>query len=254
MEATVRRFLLLLLVTALPLVAWAQQPPAVDPKADELLKKMGAYLRDAKDLSFSAHAITDQYTSDGQKIQYAKNQKIQLHRPNKLACDMVGDNEDLQFRYDGSKVTLYNPRTNSWGSVDSPGTVDQTLDSLVQKFGVAIPLADMVFPDPYKDLIENVRSGQYVGIGYVMDTKCHHLAFRQSAVDWQIWIEEGEKPLPRKIVITFKESPAHPQYTAFLSDWNLQATAKDDTFTFKPPAGSKQVEFAPSTQPTAGSR
>jgi hypothetical protein len=223
-----------------------QSPPAgVDPKADELLRKMGAHLRAAREVSFTAHAITDQFSADGQKIQYAKNQKVRLRRPDKLACDVAGDTDDLQFRYDGSTVTLYNPRTNSWGSVDAPATIDRALDDLAQRFGVAIPLADLVFPDPYQVLIENVRSGQYIGDGYVMDTPCHHLAFRQAAVDWQIWIEHGPQPLPRKIVITFKELPAHPQYTAFLSDWNLKATLDDDMFRFHPPAGAKQVEFAP---------
>ena len=100
-------------------------------------------------------------------------------------------------------------------------------------------------------MIENARSGQYLGVGYVFDTKCHHLAFRQPSVDWQIWIEEGDKPLPRKLVITSKDTPAHPQYTAFLSDWKLSPKIDEAAFTFKAPDGAKKVDFAPATQPTA---
>jgi hypothetical protein len=132
-----------------------------------------------------------------------------------------------------------------------PASIDDTLDTLAGKYGMALPLADLVFADPYKGLTENVRSSQYLGTGYVFDTKCHHLAFRQAAIDWQIWVEEGSKPLPRKIVITFKESPGHPQYTAFLSNWNLDAKIADGSFSFTPPAGAKQVDFAPTTQPAA---
>jgi hypothetical protein len=116
---------------------------------------------------------------------------------------------------------------------------------------MVIPLADLTFADPYKCLVENVRRGQYVGTGYVFGTKCHHLAFRQPNVDWQIWVTDGEKPLPRKVVITFKDSPAHPQFTAFVSDWDLSARADDAAFTLKPPADAKKVEFAPATQPVA---
>jgi hypothetical protein len=240
---------LVVLVMSLPLVSRGQQTPSVDPKADEVLKKMGATLAAAKDLSFAAHAIVDQAQADGQKVQYARNQKVQLRRPDRLAVDVTGDVEQLQFRYDGKQIALYNPATNSWGAAKAPGSIEDTLDMLARQYGMVMPLADLAFSDPYKCLTEHVSRGEYVGMGYVFDTKCHHLAFRQPSVDWQIWIEEGERALPRKIVITQKDMPAHPQYTAFLSDWNLSAKVDDAAFTLKPPADAKKVEFAPSTQP-----
>ena len=246
------------LVMALAVKSHGQQQPAapapvaaVDPKADAILKQMGAALKDAASVSFSAHAIVDQVLTDGRKVQYARNQKVLLRRPDKLAADVIGDNEELQFRYDGKQVALYNPRTKSWGAAAAPASIDQTLDLLAQKYGMVMPLADLAFSDPYQCLIENVRRGEYLGLGYVFDTQCHHLAFRQATVDWQIWIETGERPLPRKVVITFKDSPAHPQYTAFLSDWNLSAKVDESAFTLKPPQDAKKVEFAPATQPAA---
>ena len=262
MTTSILRFVgLCALTMALPLVGRGQQPPeataavasAIDPKADKVLKSMGALLGAGKSISFDSHAIADQYTQDGQKVQYAKNQKVKLRRPDKLAVDVTGDIEDLQFRYDGKDAALYNPRTKSWGKTKAPRSIDDTLDMLANKYGMALPLADLVFADPYACLTERVRSGEYLGVGYVFDSKCHHLAFRQEAVDWQIWIEEGDKPLPRKVVITFKESPGHPQYTAFLSNWNLSAETTDATFKLVPPADAKQVDFAPSTQPAAAS-
>jgi hypothetical protein len=230
---------------------------AVDPKADEVLRKMGSTLQAAKSISFASHAIVDQARADGQRVQYAKNQKVQLRRPDKLAGDVTGDIEELQFRYDGKEVAIYNPRTNTWGAVPAPATVEEMLDMLALKYGIVMPLADLAFPDPYKVLTENVRRGEYVGMGYVFDTRCHHLAFRQAFVDWQIWIEDGKRALPRKVVITFKDQPAQPQYTAFLSEWKLSAEAAqaDDAgaaaFVLKPPPGAKKVDFAPATQPTA---
>src|SRR3954469_5423598 len=170
---------LLVLLAALPLVGHAQQSDAVDAKADKILKSMGTKLGKARQISFDSHAIADQYTSDGQKVQYAKNQKVLLRRPDRLAVDVTGDIEDLQFRYDGKRVTLYNPRTHSWGTADAPALIDDTLDTLAEKYGMALPLADLVFGDPYKSLPEPVRSSQYLGVGYVFDVRCHHLAFRQ---------------------------------------------------------------------------
>ena len=255
-----------LLAMALPLVTRAQQQPpqqappqsqrppqGVEPRADGLLREMGETLRAAKSLSFTGHAIIDQVMPDGQKVQYAKNQKVWLRRPDRLAADVVGDVDEFQFRYNGKEVGLYSERTNSWGAAPAPALIENTLDMLAQQYGLVVPLADLAFPDPYKCLIEQVRQGQYIGTGYVVgDPKCHHLAFRQASVDWQIWIEQGDKPLPRKVVITFKDSPALPQYTAFLADWNLAPQLDDATFELKPPASAKKAEFAPATQPSAG--
>jgi hypothetical protein len=247
-------FAVLALSFALPLIARGQQPPPqqpqaaeIDPKADEILKKMGKLLADAKSLSFESHAIADQMTPDGQKLQFAKNQKVVLHRPDKLAADVIGDVDDLIFRYDGKHVALYNPRTHSWGAAEAPASIDATLDMLESKYGMSIPMADLVFPDPYDDLMQHVRSGQYVGLGYVGDIRCHHLAFRQLGIDWQIWIQDSDQPVPLKFVITFKESPGQPQYTAFMSNWNLSAQTPDSAFVLTPPADAKEVEFAPRT-------
>jgi hypothetical protein len=77
----------------------------------------------------------------------------------------------------------------------------------------------------------------------VFDAKCRHLGFRQESVDWQIWIDDSTN-LPRKLVITYKEQPGHPEFTAFFNKWNLSADAPDSAFAFKPPADAKRADFA----------
>jgi hypothetical protein len=249
-------FAIHLLLGLIPAAALAQ-PARVDPDADAILKKMGQTLSAAKAFSFEAHAMNDQVMPDGQRVQFGRNSKVLVRRPDRVSADLIGDVEDLSFRYDGKHVVLFNRKANAWGQTDTPGTIDQTLDMLADKFGMTIPLADLLLADPYASLIERVRSGHNLGIGYVFDVKCHHLAFRQEGIDWQIWVEDGPQPVPRKVVITYKDSPGYPSYTAFLSKWNLKADAPDSSFTFTPPAGAKQIQFgnpanAPSTtQPAA---
>jgi len=75
--------------------------------------------------------------------------------------------------------------------------------------------------------------------------KCHHLAFRQEGIDWQIWIEDSDQALPRKLVITLKEQPGHPQYLALIDKWNLTPDAPDSAFEFTPPAGAKRIDLTP---------
>ena len=50
---------------------------------------------------------------------------------------------------------------------------------------------------------------------------CDHIAARTATVDFQVWVAEGERPLPRRVVITYLEEEGQPQFRAQFSDWNL---------------------------------
>jgi len=242
-----------------------QQPPAtsppaaaaaVDPKADAALKRMGTLLANAKSFTFKSHSTVDQALDNGQAVQVARNQSVVMRRPDRLAAVVDADLEDLNYWYDGKRVTVLNRRANAYSTIDAPATIDATFDMLAEKYGLIIPLADLLFDDPYKTLVSGARAGVYIGTAYVFDVKCDHLAFRQAGVDWQVWIEQGEKPVPRKVVITYKELPARPQYTSYLSDWNLSADVKDEQFVAKIPEGAKKVDFggAPAPATPAGAK
>ena len=224
---------------------------AIDPKADAVLKQMGQALASAKTFTFDAHATNEDVLENGQKVEFARNSRFKVRRPDRVAAQVVGDFEDLAFVYDGQTVVLLNRKTNSFGTAQAKPSIDATCDMLAEQHGMVLPLADFLFADPYKTLIANARSGVYLGTGHVSEAKCHHLAFRQEAVDWQIWIDQSaDKPLPRKVVITYKETPAQLQYTAFFNNWNLAAEIADEQFKFTPPEGAKKVDFArPSPAP-----
>jgi hypothetical protein len=91
--------------------------------------------------------------------------------------------------------------------------------------------------------MENVESGVYVGENHVGTAKCHHLALRQRLLDWQIWIEAGDKPLPRKFVITFKRQVDEPQFMALLHRWDVNPELNDSLFEFQAPPGVQKVDF-----------
>jgi hypothetical protein len=237
-------------LSALAADAPAPKANPIDPKADAVLKRMGEYLGSAKRFTVTAYNMIDQTMDNGQKVQVARNQKIAVRRPDGITATVAGDFDDVQFWYDGKNVTLLNVRANTYGVTEAPATLDATFDMLAEKYGLAIPLADLLFADPYKTLIANVHSATHLGTGYVLDVKCDHLAFRQEGVDWQIWVEQGDKPVPRKVVITYKESAGYPQYIALLSDWNLAAEVPDAQFTPKLPADAKKVPFGPAAPAT----
>ena len=87
--------------------------------------------------------------------------------------------------------------------------------------GIDLPLIDLAMSDPYANATAKVEQGKYFGIATVLGVPCHHLAFTQENVDWQVWIEDGPQPLIRKFVITYKNEPGAPEFTALITHWNL---------------------------------
>jgi len=250
-----RNFLALLAVTLLAAAVHAETPappPVRDAKAEETLKQMGKTLAGAKTFSYVSNITVDMFLDDGQKVQTAKTQRVDVKRPGSISATVTGDNLNLRFVFDGKQVLIHNTDVPSYAIVDAPPTIDAMFDMLANDYGLVIPLADLLFDDPYKTLMENVKSSKYLGLGYVNQTQCHHLAFQQDSVDWQIWVDQGEVAIPRKVVITYKEQAGSPQFTAVFAEWNLAATPAADAFAIKPPAGvAKQdlIKVAPATQP-----
>ena len=220
-------------------------PPAIDPRADDWLRKMGKTLAAAQQFTFQIHDMTDQILPNGQKAQFARTVDVAIRRPDALIADVNGDLESKKIVYSNSKLAILNLTSKVYALQDVPATLDKMLDFLDERFGITVPISDLAFPDPYAVLIDHVYSATYLGLLDVNGVKCHHLAFREPSIDWQIWIEDSDQALPRKIVITYKDQPDVPQFVAFLDKWNLSPQLSDATFAFTPPPDAKRQDLVP---------
>jgi len=61
-------------------------------------------------------------------------------------------------------------------------------------------------------------------------------------VDWQIWIQTGDTPLPMKYVITSKWLTGAPQYTASFRNWNTNPKIDASQFEFTAPKGAQKLD------------
>jgi hypothetical protein len=114
-----------------------------------------------------------------------------------------------------------------------------------ERFGIEIPLGDVLVSDPYRNMMDNVETAEDLGKVMVLGAVCNHLAFTGANADCQIWIADGPKPLPRKIVINFKTIAGSPQVTQIFSDWDLLSPISDSVFAFVPPDGSSKIVVNP---------
>ena len=51
-------------------------------------------------------------------------------------------------------------------------------------------------------------------------------------------------PLPRKLLIAYKNEPGVPRYTSRMSAWDLSPGLGDAIFEFEPPEGAERIALA----------
>ena len=123
------------------------------------------------------------------------------------------------------------------------GTIDEMIDTLFEEYGFSIPFPELFLSEPYQKMTEKIVTARYLGLDQVGKWRCHQLAFVQNMFDWQIWVEDGDAPLPRKLIITYKQERAQPQFRMVFHKWNLTPYLTDYLFQFVPPRGSRRVEM-----------
>lgn len=151
----------------------------------------------------------------------------------------MGGEADIVTAPNGAMV--YGKHVNGYAQFEAPGTVDQLIEALRIGHGVALPGADLLLSNAYDVLMADVQEAKYIGRGVIDGVECEHLAFRNFDTDWQLWVETGENPIPRKMVITSKTLNSAPQHTLRVKDWKTGVEPPEDAFSFTPPAGAEKL-------------
>ncbi len=223
----------------------AEEEGVIDPRADDALRKMSTYLAGLQSFRVDARVVDEKVTTEGQKLQELSQTSLTVQRPNRLRADRFGPNGHASLRSDGKHVTVFNQDKNLFATITVPPSLDAALDELRARLQIDAPGADFLFSDPYKELIDGVLVGRYIGLEPVGEVMAHHLAMTEKDVDWQVWIAAGDRPTPLRYVITTKDLPGHPEFTLELSNWQIAPPLAPDTFSLTPPANAKRVELAP---------
>lgn len=215
---------------------------AQNSDARKLLKAMADYVSGQKSLAIAFDSDIEVITPSLQKIQFTTSGQVQLSRPDKLRITRTGGYTDVEIVFDGKTLSINNKDTNGFAQVEAPGSVDQLIDMLRDKHGMTAPGADLLFANAYDVMTADVIESAHIGKGVIDGVECDHLAFRNEDVDWQIWIEPGARPIPRKYVITSKAVTGAPQYTLRIKEWRTEIAS--DAFAFKPAQSAKKLALS----------
>jgi hypothetical protein len=233
---------LALVATALPAQETATAG-TVDPKAVNALRSMGTYLRTMKSFSVDVKGARDEVMADGQKILISGTVSYLVRSPDRFRAEINTDRKQRTIYYNGKTLTLYAPRMHYYATVGAPSTVEQMLDTVRAKYGVELPIADLFLWGTPRDGVKDLTQARYIGPSSVDGIQTDQYAFRQQGTDWQIWIEKGSRPLPRRLVITSTDKPSQPQYFATMM-WDLMARTDDANFAFVPPKDANKIPWA----------
>ena len=216
----------------------------IEDGAIDALKEMSEFLKTAQTLSIKSVGSMDAVTANGQRIGLDGTTTYKVRRPG-FVIDYESDIKSRRFIYDGKTFTVYSPKLGFYASAPAPGTNRETLDAIYNKFGISLPLEDLFrWGDGTNAArLEALQSAYKVGTATIDGVETDHFAYREADVDWEVWIEAGDQPFPRKLVIVDRTDPARPTFTTRLS-WTLNPTFTDADFTFVPDANAKRIQLA----------
>ena len=217
--------------------------PVVAEHTETLVKQMAAYIGSAQEFTFHADITFDHVLPSGQKLQFAATEDVALQRSGGLYVQWSSDLGDRQFWYDGRTVTLYDPSSPFYANESAPPELDAMLDKVLPQLDFAPPLSDLLYSDPYQRIKGDIQFGFSLGENDVGGRTCRSFAFVSKDIDWQIWIDPGPQLIPCKLVITYRNQPSQPQFTAVFTDWDFAPRIAAPVFTPDLPPGAEKVPF-----------
>ena len=222
--------------------AQANAASAEGPNALQVLKAMSDYVTSQKTLSVDIEIEIDVSTPEIQKLQFSAAESAVFARPDRIHVVRKGGNIDLDLRFDGKTITLIDAASSTYGQIAQSGTIETMLDRLNKDYTVEIPGLDPRLANSYDRLSEGVINAKRIGTDVIDGIECQHLAFRNNATDWQLWVRTGDHPLPCKYIIVSKTVVGAPEYRIRYRSWNI-SPADPKAFTFMPNKAMRSVAF-----------
>jgi len=213
-------------------------------QAQTILQRMADLLKQTKQYAVTLDSEYDVVQKSGEKIEFGEIRKLTVVRPNRIRIDIeTRDGRKGMLNYDGQDIVIFDAQDNTFASARKPADLDNLFDHFKDDLEMSMPMGQVFSAGLEKVKKKKISSVYYVGEAIIAGVRCHHLAGTTSKVDFQVFVAQGDQPLPRRIVITYRKESGKPQFRAQLSDWKLNLDVPESTFVFTPPANAERVPF-----------
>lgn len=232
-------------------IARAQAPEASgNPTAESVLKQAADFLKKAKSIAFDAAreqkigtlAITTPFS-------------IAVERPNRFSIRSKPNNLaaiDIALVSNGKTLSTTISQLKKYTEADAPDSIDAlNNDPIISNLLRGMLITDLLAADPYKSLMDGVKSAKYSGSEQVEGVKAHHLLFSQDQFDWEIWIAADGDPVIKKARLEPATGRAkipgqggmkNLEVVTTFKNWQIDRPIAADTFVFKAPAGAQKAD------------
>lgn len=214
-------------------------------EATALLKSMADYLAGMDYFRCTTTNGYETVQSNGQKVEFGETREIFLARPNRLRVEEVASDgvSDLTL-FDGKQITAVSAGFNVYAQAPQPPSLEDALVYFVRDLRMRAPLALLLSTHVRTDLLDLAENVEYVESTKVGGKDAHHVAAQSESVDFEFWIADGRKPLPLRVVITYKTAPGQPKFWSDISNWQTNRKLSDKRFRLALPEGARQIPFA----------
>jgi hypothetical protein len=233
------------------MTACSRQPQPGTPEAaaagESLMRSMSDTLARSKTFAFETTERIEVVAPSGEKRALHFTRKAAVRRPNALYFELRGENVKgvhLAAYYQDRTLILSDKLDGTWAQTTVPGTIDEMLDDVIRRFGLPVPIGDLVSGSPYDAIIGSSASGGLVSWATIDQALCAELDYEDAVVGVKIWLPKPGPTLPRRLEIRYKQSPIPLVTQLNFTNWKLDAPVPDATFTFQPPADRHPVEFS----------
>jgi len=233
-----------IMLTLLAAIAGAMTAHAQEIDATELVERMSAEIASLEAFVVAGDAYADARLDAGQIIEHSSQVTLQLRRePGAIRISNRSSEDTKEIYFNDGAVNVYSTAENFYANAEIPQGVDSMLEFVVDDIGIESPMLDLVAADVADNLLSDMESIAYLGTSLIRDKVYHHVGIRYPDTDVQVWIASEGRPLPGKLAISSKWEGGAPRFVAFFK-WDTRPEFAQDTFTFDPPDGAVQIDFA----------
>lgn len=200
----------------------------------------------AKSFTFDTSEQLELIAPDGSKRAMQLGRRVIVRRPDGVAFELHGKGDtaiNVVAFYDGKTATLSNSKDGVWAQSPEPATLDEMLNDVARRFGLPVPIGDVMYSSPYEAYLGKKSKGGFVGRDTIDGVSYAVVDYGDELVGVKLWIPSSGPPLPRRLELTYKTAPVPLTSRVDFTNWKLDAPVNDAMFAFEPPAGSSTVAF-----------
>jgi hypothetical protein len=236
------------IVAALALATVASACGGREPKTDaerlargrEIVERMSEKLATAKAFRVTTVETRHEAGRGGTIRKLTVTRETSVRRPDRLYSKATGDRHNETW-YDGVGITLVLHEAKVFGQGRAPETLDKALDALDERYGISAPFSDYAFSSPARALLTSATTGGWVGRVDDEGVETDHLSFKDTGVQFDLWIPVSGDPLPRRASTILESDKRLKRVDTTFKGWDLAPTLPDEQFKPTVPADYEGV-------------